>query len=47
MIGYNYIATRPVQDKGVYSDVQEYKRVLMQKRAENVKNHAEGGITDQ
>ena len=47
MISYNYVATRPVENTAVNSNVRERERAFIQKRAEYIKNHGETSMADQ
>ncbi len=47
MISYNYVATRPVENTAVNSNVQERELAFMLKRAEYIKNHGETSMADQ
>ena len=47
VISYNYVATRPVENTAVNSNVRERERAFIQKRAEYIKNHGETSIAEQ
>ena len=47
MISYNYVATRPVENTAVNSNVRERERAFIQKRAEYIKNHGATSMADQ
>ena len=47
VISYNYVATRPVENTAVNSNVRERERAFIQKRAEYIKNHGAASIAEQ
>lgn len=47
VISYNYVATRPVENTAVNSNVRERERAFIQKRAEYIKSHGETSIAEQ